>query len=88
MSHSLLGCNYSTPKSDRDRFAYILQYHHNYTTIYLYVIGDSSTEVEDNVFGKMAEKDLIILLSTSANIVSRHTAFVGVDKVWLIFLDK
>ncbi len=36
----------------------------------------------------MAEKDLIILLSTSANIVSRHTAFVGVDKVRLIILEK
>ena len=37
--------------------------------------------VDDKVFGKMATKDLIVLLSTSANIVSRHTSFVGVDKV-------
>ena len=33
------------------------------------------------MFGKMTSKDLIVMLSTSANIVSRHTSFVGVDKV-------
>ena len=50
--------------------------------VYVIVVNLSETaEVDNAVFGKMTSKDLIVMLSTSANIVSRHTSFVGVDKV-------
>ena len=54
----------------------------NYYLVYVIHVNLSETaEVDNAVFGKMTSKDLIVMLSTSANIVSRHTSFVGVDKV-------
>ncbi len=47
--------------------------------------GDA--EVENVVFGKMKQKDLVVLLSVSANVASRHTSFVGVDKVTIVQLQ-
>ena len=46
-----------------------------------FVYLSETAEVNNAVFGKMTAKDLIVMLSTSANIVSRHTSFIGVDKV-------
>ena len=58
----------------------------SYVILVSFVYLLETAEVDNAVFGKMTSKDLIVMLSTSANIVSRHTSFVGVDKVRYISL--
>ena len=46
-----------------------------------FLIADSRSELIDH-------KDRIILVSCSANVVSKYTSFVGVDKIQTVSADK